>query len=55
MRPNNDLNSSINSKNSVFTAKNDSLLKKLKQQEKMKELSASDQLRYKIEADGDTG
>lgn len=38
-----------------FSSQNDSLLMKLKQQEKMKEMSQADQLKYKIEAEGDRG
>lgn len=56
MRANVDLNSSVHSKNSGhFTGANDPLLGKLKQQEKLKEMNAADQQKYKIEADGDGG
>ena len=56
MRANVDLNSSVASKNSGhFTGANDPLLGKLKQQEKLKEMNAADQQKYKIEADGDGG
>ena len=38
-----------------FTANQDSLLSKLKQQEKFKEMSLADQQKYQIEAEGDVG
>lgn len=38
-----------------FTAQNDNLLQKLKQQEKFKEMSLQDQQKYIIEAEGDKG
>ena len=47
------LNSSIGS--GGFSSQNDSLLTKLKQQEKLKEQNLEDQKKYKIEADEDGG
>jgi hypothetical protein len=47
------LNTSLGS--SGFTSQNDSLLAKLKQQEKFKEMNQEDVKKYKIEADDDGG
>jgi hypothetical protein len=50
------MNMSVDSKGSGgFMGKQDPLLLKLKQQEKLKELNHMDVLKYKIEAEGDGG
>jgi hypothetical protein len=41
--------------NNSFSSHNDSLLNRLKQQERIKEMSVADQQKYKIEADDDRG
>ena len=41
--------------NNSFSSQNDSLLNRLKQQERIKEMSHADQQKYKIEADDDKG
>lgn len=56
LRQTNDMNMSVNSGTSGgFTANKDSLLQKLKQQEKLKELNQADQLKYRIEEERDGG